>query len=137
MKSVVMNSKTTRKQNQSRLAIWTFAWTASTALVAFGPKFLWNESTGLTLLALLLNVGIGIGMILANRRLFEGLDELERKIHLEALALTLGLTLIVGIAYSLMDTTNIIPWDAEISFLVIFMGLCYLTAVVLNQKRYR
>ena len=137
MNPVVMNTKTTRKQNQGRLAVWTFAWTASTALAAFGPKFLWNDSTGLTLLALLLNVGIGIGMILANRRPFEGLDELERKIHLEALALTMGLTLIVGIAYSLLDTTNIIPWDAEISFLVIFMGLCYLAAVILNQKRYR
>lgn len=117
--------------------MWTLSWTASTALVAFGPKFLWNESTGPTLLALLLNVGIGVGMILANRRLFEGLDELERKIHLEALALTMGLTLIVGIAYSLLDSTNIIPWDAEISFLVIFMGLCYLAALVLNQRRYR
>lgn len=136
MKPVVMNTKTTRKHNQGRLAIWTFAWTASTALAAFGPKFLWDESKGLTAMAILLNVGIGIGMILANRRLIEGLDELERKIHLESLALTLGLTLVVGIGYSLLDTTNIIPWDAEISFLVIFMGLCYLAAVVINQRRY-
>lgn len=136
MKSVVMKTKTTRKQNQGRLAIWTLAWTASTAVAAFGPKFLWAGSTVLTVMAILLNVGIGIGMILANRRLIEGLDELERKIHLEALALTIGLTLIVGIAYSLLDSTNIIPWDAEISFLVIFMGLCYFTALILNQKRY-
>ena len=137
MKPVVMNIKTTRKQNQGRLAVWTFAWTASTALAAFGPKFLWDNSTEWTVLAILLNVGIGIGMILANRRLMEDLDELERKIHLEALALTLGLTLIVGIGYSLLDATNLIPWDAEISFLVIFMGLCYLTAVIIYQKRYR
>ncbi|MEJ2584967.1 MAG: hypothetical protein P8Z38_07955 [Robiginitalea sp.] len=131
-----MNTKTTRKQNQGRLAIWTFAWTASTALAAFGPQFIWDDSMGLTALAILLNVSIGIGMILANRRLIEGLDELERKIHLESLALTLGLTLIVGIGYSLLDSTNLIPWDAEISFLVIFMGLCYLAAVIVNQKRY-
>jgi len=136
MKSLVMDTKTTRKQNTRRLAIWTLAWTASTALAAFGPKFLWDNSTGLTAMTILLNVGIGIGMILANRRLIEGLDELERKIHLESLALTLGLTLIVGIGYSLLDSTNIIPWDAEISFLVIFMGLCYLSAVIINQKRY-
>lgn len=136
MKSVVMDIKTTRRRNQSRLALWTFAWTATTALAAFGPQFLWEDDAGLTIMAILLNVGIGIGMVLANRRLLEGLDELERKIHLESLALTLGLTLIVGIGYSLLDSTNIIPWDAEISFLVIFMGLCYLLAVVINQKRY-
>ncbi|MDX1332954.1 MAG: hypothetical protein R3252_07985 [Robiginitalea sp.] len=131
-----MDIKTTRRRNQSRLAQWTFAWTATTALAAFGPQFLWDDAAGLTALAILLNVGIGIGMVLANRRLLEGLDELERKIHLESLALTLGLTLIVGIGYSLLDSTDIIPWDAEISFLVIFMGLCYLLAVVINQKRY-
>ena len=136
MKPIVMNTKTTRKKNTGRLAFWTLAWTLSTALAAFGPKFLWNEASGLSAMAILLNVGIGIGMILANRRLIEGLDELERKIHLESLALTLGLTLIVGIGYSLLDTTNVIPWDAEISFLVIFMGLCYLSAVIINQRRY-
>ena len=136
MKPVVMNSKTTRKYNQTRLAIWTFAWTASTALAAFGPKYLWDDATGPSAMAILLNVGIGIGMILANRRLIDGLDELERKIHLESLALTLGLTMIVGIGYSLLDITNVIPWDAEISFLVIFMGLCYITTLVINQKRY-
>ncbi len=136
MKTTVMDTKTTRKQNTSRLAYWTLAWTLSTALAAFGPKLLWDNATGLTLMAILLNVGIGVGMVLANRRLIESLDELERKIHLESLALTLGLTLIVGIGYSLLDTTNIIPWDAEISFLVIFMGLCYLSAVIINQRRY-
>ncbi len=137
MKTTVMDTKTTRKQNTSRLAFWTLAWTLSTALAAFGPKFLWEGSRILTLLAILLNVGLGLGMILANRRLIEGLDELERKIHLESLALTLGLTLIVGIGYTLLDSTNLIPWDAEISFLVIFMGLCYLAAVAFNQRRYR
>jgi hypothetical protein len=76
-------------------------------------------------------------MVLANRQLLEGSDELEKKIQLESMALTLGLTLVVGIAYSLLDTANVIPWDAEISFLVIFMGLCYMTAIAVNQKRYR
>ena len=137
MKSKVMNAPHTSKQRHGRLAVWTFAWTFSTALAAFGPQFLWGDSRGLTLLAIGLNIGIGIGMILANRHLLEGLDELQRKIHLEALAITLGLTLIVGIGYSLLDITNTIPWDAEISFLVVFMGLCYLFAVVLNQRRYR
>ncbi len=136
MKTEAMNTQHTRKQRHGRLAFWTFAWTLSTALAAFGPQFLWGGSQGLTLLAIGLNVGIGLGMILANRHLLEGLDELQRKIHLEALAITLGLTLIVGIGYSLLDITNTIPWDAEISFLVIFMGLCYLTAALINARRY-
>ena len=137
MKSIVMNTKTAKRKNLSRLAIWTMAWTVSTALATFGSLFLWEGNKVLTALSIVLNLGIGIGMVMANRRLLEGSDELEKKIQMEAMALTLGFTLIVGIAYSIMDSTNLIPWDAEISFLVIFMALFYITAIAFNTRRYR
>ena len=136
MKSCVMNTKTAKRKNLSRLAIWTMAWTISTALATFGSLFLWEGNKVLTALSVLLNVGIGVGMVLANRQFLEDSDELEKKVQLEAMALTLGLTLIVGIAYSIMDSTNLIPWDAEISFLVVFMGLFYMIALLFNRKRY-
>ncbi|WP_424507903.1 hypothetical protein [Robiginitalea sp.] len=137
MKSIVMNTKTAKRKNLTRLAIWTMAWTVSTALATFGSLFLWEGNKVLTALSIVLNLGIGIGMVMANRRLLEGSDELEKKIQMEAMALTLGFTLIVGIAYSIMDSTNLIPWDAEISFLVIFMALFYITAIAFNTRRYR
>lgn len=137
MKTLVMNTKTTKKKNLRRLAFWTLAWTVSTALATFGSHFLWEGNSLLTALAIALNLGIGVGMVMANRQVLEGSDELEKKIQLEAMALTLGFTLIVGIAYSIMDSTNLIPWDAEISFLVIFMALFYMTAIAINTKRYR
>jgi len=43
---------------------------------------------------------------------------------------------IFGLAFSLLDTTNMISGDAEISFLVIFMGLTYVAAVFINNWRY-
>lgn len=137
MKSYTMNVKSTKKKNLSRLAFWTISWTLTTALATFGSHFLWEGNKVMTALAIALNLGIGVGMVLANRRVLEGSDELEKKIQLEAMALTLGFTLIVGIAYSIMDSTNLIPWDAEISFLVIFMGLFYMAAIAINTKRYR
>lgn len=137
MKPHIINPKTVKKKNLSRLAVWTMAWTLSTALATFGSLFLWEGNKVLTALSIVLNLAIGIGMVLANRRLLEGSDELEKKIQMEAMALTLGFTLIVGIAYSIMDSTNLIPWDAEISFLVIFMGLFYITAIAFNTRRYR
>ena len=76
-------------------------------------------------------------MIWANRNLFNHYDELERKLHLEAMALTLGLTLITGLSFSLLDQTNLIAFDAEISFLVIFMGITYLIALLVNRRRYQ
>ena len=132
-----MNKKTTRKRSLGRLAFWTFAWTLSVALATFGGKYLWEGNQLLNVAAIGLNLLIGVLMILANRNLVENLDELEKKIQLESMGLTLGLTLVVGLAYSLLDITNVIPWDAEISFLVVFMGLCYLTTTLLNSRRYR
>jgi hypothetical protein len=137
MKTVLMDKKMQRRQDLKRLAQWTLAWVASVALASFGGELLWEGNKWLNIGAIALNLVIGVFMVLANRRLLEGSDELEKKIQLESMALTLGLTLVVGLAYSLMDITNVIPWDAEISFLVIFMGICYLLAVLMNTKRYR
>lgn len=137
MKSMSMNKKNQRKRMTGNLAIWTLSWTLSIALATFGNRFLWDGNKTLTIAAIVLSLLLGIGMILANRRFIEQSDELEKKIQLESMGLTLGLTLVVGLAYSLLDTTNVIPWDAEISFLVIFMGICYMTAIAVNNSRYR
>jgi hypothetical protein len=72
----------------------------------------------------------------ANRQFFNSLDELQRKIHIEALAVTLGLTVIAGLSFSLLDQTNLISFDAEIGFLVGFIGVTYMIALLVNRKRY-
>jgi peptidoglycan/LPS O-acetylase OafA/YrhL len=106
------------------------------ALATFGPKFIWEEQIDLTAIAILLNLAIGVLMILANRKVFNHYDELERKLHLESLALTLGLTVIVGLTYSLLDQTNLIPFDAEIANLVLFVGITERVTFFINRKRY-
>jgi hypothetical protein len=58
---------------------------------------------------------ISIGMILANRRLRLGLDELQQKIQLNAMGLSLGVGFIVGLSDSNLDITNLITGHADIS----------------------
>lgn len=106
------------------------------AIAVFGPKYIWDDHTVLTALAVSVNFAHGILMIVANRRVFNNFDELERKIHLEALALTLGLAVVVGLSFSLLDTTNLINMDVEISYLVMFIGVTYLVFVTVNTRRY-
>src|ERR1700744_4949255 len=86
-------------KNLGRLACWGGAWLAATALMKFGPKFLWNSAL-LTLLAVGLNVCVGIGLILAHKSYIAELDELQQKIYLNALAITVGVAVIVAIPYS-------------------------------------
>lgn len=124
------------KTRTAKLAIWTGLWVISQAVAAFGPIFLWGEQATLTLIAIIGTLVFGLGMIRANILHLRSLDELQQKIHLEAMALTLGLVLVFGLSYSLLDTTNLMPFDAEISVVVIFMGLSYLAAVMINNWRY-
>ena len=79
----------------------------------------------------------GVGMIIANRRHLKGLDEMQQKIQLEAMALSLGVGLIGGLAYSNLDVTNLIAFDAEISHLVILMALTYMVGIASGVRRYR
>lgn len=125
-----------KKKNLLQLAAWTWSWVATLAIASFGPEFIWDDHSVLTILAVSVNFVNGILMIIANRNVFNNFDELERKIHLESLALTLGLAVIVGLSYSLLDTTNLIAYDAEISNLVLFIGVTYLVLVILNTRRY-
>ena len=76
-------------------------------------------------------------MIHANKIHLKGLDEMQQKIQMEGMALSLGVGLVCGLSYSLLDTTNLISFDAEISHLVILMGLTYLTGIILGHRRYR
>lgn len=126
----------TTRRNTARLAVWTAAWVLTLAVAVFGPLVGW-ESRGLTMLAILVNVAAGVGMILANKKHLDGLDELQRKIQLEAMALALGVALVTGMAYSTLDVTNMITADAEISFLVMLVSVTYLCGILIGRKKYQ
>ena len=119
-----------------RMAYWTAAWVVSTALGVFGPQFLWS-SKALTFAALLINLGFGVGMIIAFKGWLAEQDELQKKIQLESLAIALGVGIVGGLGYSMMDITNLIPFDAEIAFLVILMSLTYIAGILVNTNRYK
>jgi hypothetical protein len=75
-------------------------------------------------------------MILMNIKHINSLDDLQKKIHLDAMGIALGVGIVGGLTYTLLDITNLITQDAEISFLVIFITLTYLIALLIGQKRY-
>lgn len=124
-------------KNSIRLACWGGAWVAATALMGFGPRFLWNKASVFTLLAVGLNVAVGVGMILANKRYIAELDELQQKVYLNALGITVGVAVIAGVPFSVLNKYNVIPFQADIPTLVILMSLTYVVAVAYGNWRYR
>lgn len=125
------------KKNTINLALWTGAWLVTMAISSFGSLFLWEGNSLLSGLAILLNFLVGIGMIFANIKHLKGLDELQRKIQLEAMGIALGLAVVAGLAYSSLDQTNLISYNAEISHLVILIGITYFAGVLIGTSRYR
>jgi len=120
-----------------RLRYWTLTWVLTMALANFGPPFLWRYEPWLTAGAIFVNLMIGFAMINANKRYLQGSDELQKKIQLEAMALSLGVGLVVGLSYSNLDVTRLITFDAEISHLVILMVLTYAAGIYAGHRRYR
>lgn len=125
------------RKNTLNLALWTGAWVLTMAISTFGSLYLWEDSKFLSGLAILLNFIIGIGMIYANIKLLKSLDELQRKIQLDAMGIALGLAVVAGLAYSSLDQTNIISYNAEISHLVILIGVSYMAAILIGNSRYK
>ena len=127
---------TTRK-NVRHLAYWTVGWVLTLAIATFGPIFLWDYNTSISLVVILINTIIGVGMILMNRKYIDGLDEMQRKVNMDAMAIALGVGVVGGVSYSTLDVVNVIPFDAEIGFLVMLISVTYIIAVVVGSLRYK
>ena len=125
------------KKNTLRLFFWTVAWVLATAGAAFGPRFLWDFNTLPTILGVLVHIGIGFGMIRMFKQYLLGLDELQRKIQLDAMALSLGIGLVLGSSYELLEDIKLIPFEPEIPHLLILMSLTYVVGTVLGHRKYQ
>ncbi|MCC6585774.1 MAG: hypothetical protein IT168_03570 [Bryobacterales bacterium] len=120
-----------------RLAGWTLAWLAATALMKFGPIVFWNKAVAFTLLAVGLDLAVGVGMILATKKYVTELDDLQQKIYLDALGITVGVGLIAGIPYSVMDSYHVMPFKADVAHIVILMAVTFSASCVYGSWRYR
>jgi hypothetical protein len=121
----------------ARLALWTLAWVATLALARFGPGSLWDSQPVPGWAAIAGNIAVGIGLIIAHARYLQDLDELQRKIMLDAMAVTLGAGLVAGCAYGAAANADLIARDAEIGLLLILMAVVYVIASVGGNMRYR
>ena len=123
--------------NNKRLCRWHGAWVAATLLMAFGPIFLWNKALVFTLLAVGLDLAFGVGMILATKKYVMELDELQQRVWLNALGITVGVAVLAVPPLAVMGAFHVIPFHANIAHLVMLMGLTFIVSLVYGMWRYR
>ena len=88
-------------------------------------------------MAIAFSVLVGVGMLFANKRNLQALDELQRTIQLQAMAWSLGAGLVGGVAWTLFARHDLIGFEAEIGHLVAFMAVVYMAGCVAGLLRYR
>jgi hypothetical protein len=124
-------------KSTARLALWTFAWVATLALARFGPTSLWDSQPVASWVVVGINLAVGIGWIVAHARYLRGIDELQRKIMQDALAVTLGVGWVGGFSYFVADAANLISYDIDNGVFPALLGIVYMLATVVGTIRYR
>lgn len=119
------------------LAVWTIGWTTTLALARFGPTHLWDAQPSASWVAVALNLAVGIGWILAHARYLRGIDELQRKIMQDALAVTFGVGWVGGFAYVVADAADLIAGDPNLGIFPTVLGIVYVVAVFVGHLRFR
>ena len=127
--------KEQKKQNKVLLG-WTLAWVVSLAFLTGLENTLWNDLI-YTKIGLLINLVIGIVMIVAHKNLFKTYDELQKKIQFEAMAITLGLVVVVGLTYEVSFDFGVIDSEPEFEYLVIFICFSYVASTIISAIRYK
>ena len=127
--------KEQKKQTKIMLA-WTLAWVLSIAFLTVAVNTLWDNRI-FTQIGLIINLAIGVGMIISNKNLFKTYDELQKKIQFKAMAITLGLVVVVGIVYEISFDFGVIDKEPEFEYLMLFVSFAYIASNVINSRRYR
>ena len=124
-------------KNRARVQAWSLAWVVSIAMATGGPRFVWDYATVPTIIAVILSLVFGFGMIFATRRYLQGMDEMQQRIFRDAAVLTLGIGLVCGLSYDLLEDIRLISFQPEISHMVILMCLTFLAGLVRGNRKYQ
>lgn len=123
--------------NTKKLAFWTMIWVFSTALATFGPEFIWENSL-FTYAGVGLFLITGAAMIWANRKYLMDQDELQRRMHLEAMSITLGVAVVLGLGLSILDQQDLLfGFDLDFAFITIIISVSYMLSLLINLRRFK
>jgi uncharacterized membrane protein len=132
-----MRFKTVDAENGRNVKAWTIAWVVTCALAAFGTRILWDFATIPTIVGVLINLTVGFFWVLAIVKQVNAMDELQPEIFLDAAATTLGVGVVCGLSYELLEDIRLISFQPEIPHLVLLMCLTFMASRILGYRRYR
>lgn len=122
------------KKNANRVNLWALGWMFSLMANMILTKIFDQGVSALWAIILLTHVVAGTMLILSYRRFLSDLDEMERKVQLEAMALAVGLSLLVYSAGSILHSVDVLP-APDASLMLVVMSLAYMAGLILGRIR--
>ena len=119
-----------------KFVLWVFVWTASSVISQNAKFYGWWEAEWITLLSIAVNAALGLLLVYYYRQMLNRMDDLQRKIHLEAISISFGLGLVLSISYTILVTWGYII-NEQVSDIFTLMCISYAAAIVLNTVRYK
>jgi hypothetical protein len=119
-----------------KLVVWIFTWMASLTISDKAALYGWWEGEWITILSILVTATLGLGVLLAFRNMLGRMDDLQRKIQLDALAVALGISLVGCAVYSLLVTWGYIL-DEEVTDIFVLMCISYSAVVLFSVVKYQ
>ncbi|GIU45424.1 hypothetical protein TUM4438_18860 [Shewanella sairae] len=122
-------------KNANRVNLLALLWAATLMLSTYLTE---GEQLNSVILAIVfsLHTLIGIAMLVSYRHFLIQLDEMERKVQLEALALSVGVTIISFSSYSILENGAIVP-PLNAAYLIALMALTYMVGIIKGRINYR
>lgn len=119
-----------------KFVLWVFLWTATSVISQKAKSYGWWEAEWITLLSIAVNAALGLLLVHYYRQMLNRMDDLQRKIHLEAISISFGLGLVLSISYTILVTWGYII-NEQVSDIFTLMCISYAAAIVLNTVRYK
>lgn len=123
-------------KQSKKVLMWTITWLVSFAILVNGPKELWEDTT-ISIIAAVVNFVLIIVMLFANKNQFDEFDEFEKTVQLNAIALSLFLTIFIGLFFIGVYHSGLINYEPKIHHLVVFSSLTYIFSTIINFKKYQ
>ncbi len=119
-----------------RLFGWILVWVGTLILVDKAVLYGWYTSDFISVLGIVINAGMGLGVIVTFLRFLREIDEMQRKIQLDSLALSMGIGFVGSFSYTLLVTTGFVA-DPEVRDIILLMAGTYMASLIVGQFRYR
>ena len=124
------------KKNLLKNLLWTSLWLLSFALLVVGPRELWENNNLFTIFAAFVNHVLIVSMLYSNKNLFKSYDELQKTINLKATAVTLFLTVFLGLFWEGIYHSGLLPIQPRFSLIVVFSSICMIVSSVVISRQY-